>query len=598
MTILAALLVGSFFVPQDSWAPTSTLGAPSPRMNHTAVWTGREMIVWGGEDGSGALVNGAKYDPFTNTWSPVTPVRAPSARLGHVAVWTGKEMIIYGGSGATLSGARYDPVLDAWTPTSGTGSPAAAVPFRAVWTGLEMIVWSQQNQTGGRYDPVADTWTAVSSSGPSGGAGEIQLWTGSTLIAWGNSPDPGGLYNPLTDAWTSMSTVGASVSGSPAGVWTGRDLLTFGYDFDRYDPVTNTWTPNSGAPTDFVFPQAVWTGREAVVIGLSPAAANVPARARYDPRADSWKTITDVNAPSPRVFFTIVWTGSFAIAWGGTASGAPPESLDTGAIYYPPPFFNLTETDANSGCFASATRGAAASGWRIVAVLVGAVLLMALVPRRWASRALPCLFLVLLSSVASAQEETPKSQPDPPTPLQEPEAANAGEALDWSFRSGAGIWLNGLEFEAVSPDGPLKLNSGGMGLFNVSVGHLLVEPLFGRVTTEVAFGDDAVAITAALDVGLPLFRGNPGPARIDGEIFLGGMISRLEIDRSEFEDFKPGLGFHAGVTGRVSLSPGWSLDATVEYRRISYEWSGDRLEGDKDAAGSGAAATVGFTIRF
>src|SRR5213080_4596666 len=36
----------------DSWTATSTLNAPDGREFHTAVWTGTEMIVWGGYNGS------------------------------------------------------------------------------------------------------------------------------------------------------------------------------------------------------------------------------------------------------------------------------------------------------------------------------------------------------------------------------------------------------------------------------------------------------------------------------------------------------------------------------------------------------------------
>src|SRR5215211_1058124 len=35
---------------EDTWTPTA--GAPSARIIHTAVWTGSEMIIWGGYDGS------------------------------------------------------------------------------------------------------------------------------------------------------------------------------------------------------------------------------------------------------------------------------------------------------------------------------------------------------------------------------------------------------------------------------------------------------------------------------------------------------------------------------------------------------------------
>ena len=36
----------------DTWTATSSTNAPVARYNHTAVWTGSEMIVWGGYNGS------------------------------------------------------------------------------------------------------------------------------------------------------------------------------------------------------------------------------------------------------------------------------------------------------------------------------------------------------------------------------------------------------------------------------------------------------------------------------------------------------------------------------------------------------------------
>ena len=34
----------------DTWTATSTTNAPAARVDQTAVWTGSEMIVWGGND--------------------------------------------------------------------------------------------------------------------------------------------------------------------------------------------------------------------------------------------------------------------------------------------------------------------------------------------------------------------------------------------------------------------------------------------------------------------------------------------------------------------------------------------------------------------
>ena len=39
---------GRYNPSTDSWTATSTTNAPDGRYGHTAVWTGSEMIVWGG----------------------------------------------------------------------------------------------------------------------------------------------------------------------------------------------------------------------------------------------------------------------------------------------------------------------------------------------------------------------------------------------------------------------------------------------------------------------------------------------------------------------------------------------------------------------
>ena len=53
----------------DTSTPTSVTNAPEGRENHTAVWTGAEMIVWGG-DNSGVYLNiGGRYNPSTDSWT-------------------------------------------------------------------------------------------------------------------------------------------------------------------------------------------------------------------------------------------------------------------------------------------------------------------------------------------------------------------------------------------------------------------------------------------------------------------------------------------------------------------------------------------------
>ena len=90
---------------------TNTNNAPSGRTDHTAVWSGGEMIVWGGFGASGVTKTGGRYNPDTNSWTDISRTHAPSARSGHTAVWTGSEMIVWGGvnnaGNALGNGGKY-----------------------------------------------------------------------------------------------------------------------------------------------------------------------------------------------------------------------------------------------------------------------------------------------------------------------------------------------------------------------------------------------------------------------------------------------------------------------------------------------------------
>jgi hypothetical protein len=133
---------------------------PSSGNNHTAVWTGTEMIVWGGSGFPGPVNTGGRYDPSTDSWTATSTTGAPAGRIVHTAVWTGTEMIVWGGQNPSNdfnTGGRYNPGTDRWTTTSTASAPAARHTHTAVWTGSEMIVWGGETfnftllNTGGRY---------------------------------------------------------------------------------------------------------------------------------------------------------------------------------------------------------------------------------------------------------------------------------------------------------------------------------------------------------------------------------------------------------------------------------------------------------------
>jgi N-acetylneuraminic acid mutarotase len=82
-----------------------------PRQGHVAVWTGSRLLVWGGESKqTGAWVlppHGEAFDPVANTWTAL-PTSPLPGRIGAIAVWTGSEMLVWGGQ----SGVGLHPLAD------------------------------------------------------------------------------------------------------------------------------------------------------------------------------------------------------------------------------------------------------------------------------------------------------------------------------------------------------------------------------------------------------------------------------------------------------------------------------------------------------
>jgi hypothetical protein len=341
-----AAVTGSYTLPiistgpngcvDDTWTATSTTSAPAGRSTHTAVWTGSEMIVWGGWNGSTFFDTGGRYNPSTDSWTATSSTNAPAGRYAHTAVWTGSEMIVWGGgTGSTFfdTGGRYNPSTDSWTATSIVGAPSARYVHTAVWTGSEMIVWGGYGgtflNTGGRYNPITDGWTPTSATGaPTGRGFHTAVWTGSEMIVWGGYPNTntGGRYNPGTDSWTATSTPGAPSSRQRhRAVWTGSEMIVWGGEYNggylntggRYNPGTDSWmaTSTTNAPAGRYGHTAVWTGSEMIVWGGYP---NTNTGGRYNPGMDSWIATSTTGAPSARYVHTAVETGSEMIVWGGT----------------------------------------------------------------------------------------------------------------------------------------------------------------------------------------------------------------------------------------------------------------------------------------
>jgi len=338
----------------DTWTATTTAGAPSARLYHTAVWASSlgRMIVWGGIDASGYPITGGEYDPATNTWVEMGTDFAPTGRSLHTAVWDDMDarMVVWGGSAFQSgignvpvdTGGRYDPSAKAWVETKHEGAPTPRAYHTAVWTGSRMIVWGGYDCSGSQYDPVADQWQATSAlNAPSSCAGHTAIWdpTDNVMVVWGGSDNAGGRYNPDTDVWqpTSLANAPASRSGHTT-VWAqslGLMIVWGGgtHTGGRYSPASDSWTPVSNPPPALLQDPAVWTGNLLLLWGRDEFGRyDFNSGGRYDPVIDTWTPMSMTGAPTGRISHTTVWTGSVMVVWGG-CSGS--QRLDNGGRYNP-----------------------------------------------------------------------------------------------------------------------------------------------------------------------------------------------------------------------------------------------------------------------
>lgn len=328
-----------------TWVPIAEAPIPG-RLGHSAVWTGTEMIVWGG-DPSSARSDGAAYDPASDTWR-VLATAPIDVRYLHVATWTGTEMLVWGGldraDSGRSDGAAYDPARDRWrrlpaAPLVGTGSQAA-VWARDRWIVVDGVPTGVDPLRLGvaAYWPDTDSWStlpglelpsanaiSVTSSGEDlvllatafdGPARGFLLSLGAPDPAWRSIADPplDGMSSQGTELWT-----GTEVLVRAAAAGGGGRVVA-------YDPNLDRWRAASPPPAGLGGGLNTWTGTLAI-FGLGTG--GMDRLTVYDPGRDGWLLLPRPGAEI-RESATQTWTGDRLILWGGLqgpSSPPPPGGL-------------------------------------------------------------------------------------------------------------------------------------------------------------------------------------------------------------------------------------------------------------------------------
>lgn len=128
-----------------SWQALPVLEGFAVRSGHAGVWDGRRLMVWGGRTRSGApLADGAVWDSTTGQWTAISASGAPTPRFDVQAVWTGEEFALFGGSnyqGPLATGAAWRRDTGTWRALPSQAPSSARAGAFSAWTGSTWLLF-------------------------------------------------------------------------------------------------------------------------------------------------------------------------------------------------------------------------------------------------------------------------------------------------------------------------------------------------------------------------------------------------------------------------------------------------------------------------
>lgn len=364
--------------PTTTPSPTATASGPPPtwralprapidgRIGPGVVWTGKEVIVWGGVIRQrsvpvAATGDGAAYDPSTDSWTDIAQAPAGvEGGGGDAAPWTGSAAVFWAGNSpdGPAAGGVYDPRTDTWRALP-DGPLGPREGYVSGWTGKDLLIIGGTSGDGparpvaAAVDPKSGSWRLLPGLNELGGfRPNGAVWDGTEVFLAGlvlGCPKQVSVcttwkpamfgYDPATDATTHVDLNEAPVTRTqlpqlaPIG-WTGSSVALTAGDPSAglvfYDPSSDSWSTGRKAPCsipDSTYTQSAWLGdRFAIPCGVNRLQI-------YDVSSDTWQVIA--AGPSPlntRFGGAIAWTGKDLFAWSGTVYRVGNPTPNSGTI--------------------------------------------------------------------------------------------------------------------------------------------------------------------------------------------------------------------------------------------------------------------------
>lgn len=335
--------------PAVDWRRTAA-GPLSARNDAIGVWTGAEVLVFGGTEWPVCplcdyaevpprLLDGAAYDPVSDSWRSIAGLPAEALPTG-TALMVGDDMILLtDGPYDTAPGYqlwRYSLAGDSWTALVGPdGAPPAP---RIAEFNDQLVLYSGSDEQGTAPDFLLDQATGEWSEVPDDPFdasydrqmldvdGNLVLFAKSIARAADSSNPPvvlAAALDPRESTWSMLAESShltppvfasgplavAPYRGGADGGETNGWGRTYGYG-GIFDLATNTWTDLPGGPTD--------DGYTGGAVGVSAAFFTGVNGAVLDMVGNEWFDIPPLpNGLSDGYAHTVVAAGPDLFVFGG-----------------------------------------------------------------------------------------------------------------------------------------------------------------------------------------------------------------------------------------------------------------------------------------
>jgi hypothetical protein len=271
------------------------------RVDATAVWTGKEVVIWGGVDAADdkrMLVDGAAYDPASDSWRLTAEPLTSEGRKQAAGMWTGTRAMFWGGirrnGQASAFHDLYDPNSDTWTTEPDT-SAGRLIGAATSWSGSLFYVYGGSTTKGSTtdkafaYDPGEGAWSALPVA-PEPRTAAFGQWDGSQLVVWGGHDTGADLasgfrYDSAANAWVDLSA---------ASLAQGRSA----------DPWLTGWT-------------ARLSGARVLLLGGRYGSASARDGAIYNSATNSWISVQAWPSGEEHLGAVAIWSGTEFVLWGG-----------------------------------------------------------------------------------------------------------------------------------------------------------------------------------------------------------------------------------------------------------------------------------------